>query len=354
MTASGKARYRAGDLIAFGRDLLLRSGMDQQKATDVAEILVEGELMGKWTHGYALLPRYVREIENGGMTVEGGPSIIHDKGASLAWDGRKLPGPWLVLRAMDEAIARAKTFGIGAVTISRSHHLACLGAFLKRATDQGYMMLLTLTDPSHSGVAPYGGITPVQTSNPIAFGAPTSGEPVLIDTTTSLQSNIMMMLARQTGRKLEHADLLDNQGHESRDPMVIVSDPPGSILPVGGMKDGHKGSALGLMVELLTGCLSGWGRDDPSEGWSAAAFLLIVDPDFFGGRKDYFRQVDHLTALWHDSRPRPGFDRVRLPGEGALERRMQQLNGGLFLPVALMDELREQADARGLTMPAEF
>jgi L-lactate dehydrogenase len=354
MTAPAKARYRAQDLVEFGTALLGATGMDAEKARDTSEILVEGELMGKWTHGYALLPRYVREVESGAMAKSGDPIVLHDAGASLAWDGRKLPGPWLVLRAMDEAMARAGKYGMGGVTLARSHHLACLGAFLKRATDKGFMMFLTLTDPAHSGVAPYGGVTPVQTSNPIAFGAPTSGDPVLIDMTTSLQSNIMMMLARQSGRKLEHADLLDNQGRPSTDPMVIVSDPPGSILPLGGMKDGHKGASLGLMVELLTGCLAGWGRADPPEGWSAAAFLLIIDPAFFGGREAYLRQADHLTALWHASKPRPDFDRVRLPGEGSLERRTQQSLGGVFLPTALMDELAEQAARLKVQIPTPF
>lgn len=347
-------RYKAQDLLTLGVALLTAAGMPADKARDVADIVVEGELMGKFTHGFGLLPRYVREVENGGMTVEGVPTVLHEMGATLAWDGRKLPGPWLVLRAMDEAIARAKQFGMGAVTIQRSHHLASLGAYLKRATDQGYLMLLTLTDAGHSGVAPYGGITPVLTSNPIAFGAPTGGVPMLMDTTTSLQSNGMVALYRQRGEQLPFADLMDNKGRATTDPGIIASDPLGSILPLGGMKDGHKGSAISLMVELLTGCLSGRGRADAFEGWSAAAFLLILDPAAFGGRDQYLRQAEKLADMVHASVPREGFDRVRLPGENGLERRDRQLRDGVLLPDELIDDLKAQARQYGVHMPASL
>ncbi len=344
-------RYAANDLALLGQSLLWEAGMRPDMARDVADIVLEGELMGKFTHGYDLLPRYVREIENGGMTVEGEPAVLHDMGAALAWDGRKLPGPWLVLRAMDVAMERAKKFGLGAVTIQRSHHLASLGTYLRRATDRGYLMLLTLTDAGSSSVAPFGGITPVLTSNPIAFGAPTGGVPILMDTTTSLQSNGMVALYKKQGRDLPTADLMDASGKTTADPSVIDADPPGSILPLGGMKDGNKGSAISLMVEFLTGCLSGRGRDEPFEGWSAASFLLIVDPAFFGGREAYLKQARKLAAMVHASTPRDGFDRVKLPGENGLERRQAALDHGVLLPRALIDELQAQAAQYGVTMP---
>lgn len=345
-------KYHVQDLLKLAKDLFKAAGMPEPMAHDVADIVLEGELMGKFTHGFSLVPRYVREIENGGMVVTGTPTVLHDSGAALAWDGRKMPGPWLVLRAMDEAIARTKRFGMGAVTIQRSHHLASLGAYLKRATDQGYLMFLTLTDAGHSSVAPYGGITPVLTSNPIAFGAPTGGMPMLMDTTTSLQSNGMVALYHERGEQFPHADLMDNQGRLTTDAGIIATNPKGSILPLGGMKDGHKGSAISLMVEFLTGCLSGRGRDEPFEGWSAASFLLILDPAFFGGRDAYLKQASKLAEMVHASVPREGFDKVRLPGENGQERRAEQMRSGVPLPAELISDLLAQANQYGVAMPA--
>ena len=353
-SAAGDSRLRFEDLLTFASDLLVRSGMPRDKAGDVAAILVEGQAMGKTTHGLALLPAYLREIEDGGMALEGGPEVIQDRGPCLTWDGRKLPGPWLTLRALDEAMARAKTFGIGAVCVQRSHHAACLGAYLKRATDQGLMLLLTLTDPGFSSVAPFGGIAPVLTSNPIAFGAPTSGPPILVDTSTAIMTNAVAAGYRQRGEPLPYPDLLDNQGHPTTDPAALATTPPGTILPLGGVRNGHKGASIGLVVELLTGCLSGFGRAEPHQGWSAALLLLAIDPAAFGGDEAYSRQVDHLVEACHDAGPRPGFDSVRLPGEQALILAERQRREGVAVSGRIVEDLVAWAQKLGVDPPARL
>jgi LDH2 family malate/lactate/ureidoglycolate dehydrogenase len=345
-------RYRAEDLEAFARALLERAGMPPEKARDVAEILVEGDLFGRSTHGLALLPLYLREIEAGGMAIVGEPDVLNDFGACLNWDGRKLPGPWLLRRATTDAIGRAKRFGIGAIAIQRSHHTACLGAYLEPAIDAGCMMLLTLTDPGHRSVAPFGGLTPVLTSNPIAFGAPAPGAPILIDMSTALMTNAGVVAYRQRGEALPHPFLMDAKGCLSTDPNIIAAEPPGSILPLGGLEAGHKGFSIGLMVELLTGCLSGRGRAEGGDGWSAAVFILVIDPRAFGGADDFDRQVKALAELCRGARPRPGFDHVDLPGANALARRKRQRRDGVQLSAGIVAGLAESASQLGLTMPS--
>ncbi|HLZ66597.1 MAG TPA: Ldh family oxidoreductase [Aliidongia sp.] len=353
--ASGETRrpprYPRDAIADFARALLERASMPSDKALAVAEILVEGELSGRSTHGLALLAPYLREIETGGMRVDGDPETVADFGACLGWDGRKLPGPWLVLRAMDQAMARASRFGMGAVTIRRSHHTASLGAYLSRATDRGYLMLLTLTDPGFSSVAPHGGIAPVLTSNPIAFGAPTKGAPILVDISTSMVTNGLVAKHRREGRPFEQPWLLDNQGRPSTDPEAIFTEPPGSVLPLGGLDAGHKGYGIGMMVELLTGCLSGHGRAEPGDGWSAAVFLLVVDPAAFGSDEAYLRQVTALATACRASPPRPGFDRVRLPGEASAERRAAQLRDGMAIDPAILVALRPWAEKFAVPWP---
>jgi L-lactate dehydrogenase len=249
-------------------------------------------------------------------------------------------------------MARTRKFGTGIVVIQRSHHTACLGAYLRQATDAGYMMLLTLTDPGHSSVAPFGGTTPVLTSNPIAFGAPAPNGPILIDMSTALMTNGGAAAYRQRGELLPHPFLMDNRGQPSIDPSVMATTPPGSILPLGGMEAGHKGFSLGLMVELLTGCLGGRGRADASDGWSAAVFLLVVDPAAFGGADACARQVAALARSCREAAPRPGFDHIALPGENALERERLQRTDGVILSRGLIEDLERSAAQFGIPMPA--
>ncbi|WP_011582860.1 MULTISPECIES: Ldh family oxidoreductase [Chelativorans] len=345
-------RYRAEDLEALARGLFERAGMPAEKASDVAAVLVEGDLFGKSTHGLALLPLYLRDIEAGGMTLDGDPEVLNDLGACLTWDGRKLPGPWLLRRATAEALSRAKRFGLGAVAIQRSHHTACLGAYLEPAVAAGCMVLVTLTDPGHSSVAPFGGVTPVLTSNPIAFGAPSPDRPILIDMSTALMTNGGVAAYRQRGEALPHPFLMDAQGKPSTDPNIIAADPPGTILPLGGLEAGHKGFSIGLIVELLTGCLSGRGRAEGDDGWSAAVFVLVVDPAAFGGEEDFQRQVAALVDLCHGSALRPGFNHVDLPGAQAFSRREGQRRDGVLLSPGIVAGLAESASRFGLTMPA--
>jgi L-lactate dehydrogenase len=313
---------------------------------------VEGDCLGKSTHGLALLPLYLREIENGGMACAGEPETVNDLGACLTWDGRKLPGPWLLRRAVEVAMARTRRFGMGAVAIQRSHHTACLGAYLKPAVDAGYMMLLTLTDPGHRSVAPFGGVTPVLTSNPIAFGAPAPGGPVMVDMSTALMTNGGVAAYRQRGEQLPHPFLMDHQGQPSTDPDIIAADPPGTILPLGGLEAGHKGFSLGLIVELLTGCLSGRGRADATDGWSAAVFVLVIDPAAFGGADAFRRQVESLAGMCHASETRQGFERVDLPGANALLRRSRQLRDGVHLSAGIIASMADCARRFDVPMPS--
>lgn len=348
------ARYSATDLVTLAERLLVSAGMAPDRASDVATVLVEGDCLGKTTHGLALLPLYLQEIESGGMALSGEPEVINDTGVCLTWDGRKLPGPWLVRQAVTAAMARTRKFGTGIVVIQRSHHTACLGAYLRQATDAGYMMLLTLTDPGHSSVAPYGGTTPVLTSNPIAFGAPAPNGPILIDMSTASMTNGGAAAYRQRGELLPHPFLMDNRGLPSTDPAVMATTPPGSILPLGGIEAGHKGFSLGLMVELLTGCLGGRGRADASDGWSAAVFLLVVDPAAFGGADACARQVAALARSCREAAPRPGFDHIALPGENALERERLQRSNGVVLSPGLIKSLERAAAQFGIQMPASI
>ena len=109
-SAVPRARYDAPALIAFGKSLLTAAGMPKDRAHDVAEILVEADLLGHDTHGLQLLPTYLQHIEAGQMKLEGEPITLADHGAVVTWDGQRLPGPWLVLRAMEIATKKAKTY----------------------------------------------------------------------------------------------------------------------------------------------------------------------------------------------------------------------------------------------------
>ena len=344
--------YPADGLRATAAALLRAAGMQGEHARDVADILVEGDLLGHSTHGLALLAPYLADVESGSMRTTGSYRVVNERGASALWDGERLPGPWLTLRAVDDAAERARHCGTGTVVIRRSHHIACLAAYLARATDRRLVMLLSCSDPNSASVAPHGGLKPVFTPDPLAFGVPTGGDPVLIDLSASLTTNGMTARLRKHGKRLPHPWLLDAAGHATDDPAVLFTEPKGTILPTGGLDAGHKGYALALIVEMLTGALAGYGRADPKEGWGATVVVQVWDPEAFGGIEPFVRQADWLAAACRGNPPRPGVDAVRLPGERGLALKREQLRSGIALQEDIYPALAPWARKLNVELPA--
>lgn len=343
--------HSADQLLAFAHALLARAGLDDDKAGTVAEILLEADLLGHTTHGLALLALYLAEIEKGAMAKTGEPRLLADFPAAVTWDGLRLPGPWLVVRALDVAVARAKVNGTCTVVIRRSHHIACLAAYLRRVTDQGLMVLLSCSDPMITSVAPHGGRRGVMTPNPLAAGWPTEGDPVMLDISMSITTNALTNRLRNEAKKFPGAWALDANGQPTDDPAELSANPPGALLPIGGTDHGHKGYALGLLVEALTGGLAGHGRADPKEGWGASVFIQVLAPGLFGGEKNFRRQTEAVAAACRASPPRAGFERVRLPGENGLHRRRTQLAHGVELHPGILSALAPWAEKLGVSLP---
>ncbi len=344
-------RYSAQALRDFSQRLLQAAGLPAAPAEAVADTLVEGDLLGHDTHGLALLASYIKEIENKTMEVDGMPETLSDRGASLLWDGRRLPGPWLVRQGIDMLIPRAREFGTATLVIKRSHHIACLAAYLLRAAENGMLITLASSDPNGASVAPYGGTQAVFTPNPIAMGIPTSGTPFLVDISASIVTNGMCGRLQKAGEQFDDECLLDAQGRPSRDPGVLSADPPGTIMPLGGTTAGHKGFGMALMIEALTGGLAGHGRTDPPEGWGATVFLSLHDPEAFGGSSAFARQTDHIGQICRDNPPRPGVAAVRMPGDRGLALRSEQQRNGIALHPTIPAMLTQCATRYGLPFP---
>lgn len=347
-------RYSPAVLIAYGRELLMRAGMRDDIANDVASVLVDGDLMGHTTHGLAQLPGYLNELTQGTMAAAGEPEVTGARAATQAWDGRRLPGPWLTLRALDAAMSMASQCGSGTVVIRRSHHIAALAAYAKRATDRGMMAIIQCSDPSTHSVAPFGAITSVFTPNPLAAGIPTSGDPILLDVSASYTTNGTTARLHKAGELLPHPWIQDAQGNPTRDPAVLFSEPKGTLLPLGGLDAGHKGFALALLVEALTAGLAGHGRADPAEGWGATVFVQALDPAAFGGLDAFTRQTDWLVRACHEATPRPGGLPVRLPGERALALHRKQSAEGVLLHASILPALAPWAEKLGVAPPEKL
>ena len=345
-------RHEPEALGDFAQELLQKAGLPEAMARDVAEVLLEGDLLGHDTHGLQLLGPYLAELERGDMSKDGEPVVLSEHTCVTSWDGGRLPGPWLVRRAMAWAVPRARQHGQASVAIRRSHHIACLAAYLEEVARSGLMMIIACSDPSVASVAPFGGTQAVFTPNPLAIGIPTGGDPVMIDISASITTNGMSNRMKAAGEKGEHDWWLDALGQPSNDPAVLATQPPGTILPLGGLDAGHKGYGLALMIEALTAGLAGHGRADVSEGWGATVYVQIMDPAAFAGIGPFTWQTDWLVDACQKNVPRDSQHPVRLPGHRGLARKAGQLEQGVQLHPGIMPQLKTWASKLNVKMPS--
>jgi LDH2 family malate/lactate/ureidoglycolate dehydrogenase len=321
--------------------LFAAAGMDHEKASCVADLLVLTDMMGRSTHGLAQCGAYLDELTKGGMRATGQPHAIRDTGATLVWDGDYLPGLWLMQRALSLGFERVREHGVFTFSMRRSHHIGCLAALAKQATDRGFYAMIASSGPHTKAVAPFGGKEGLFSPNPFAFAFPTSHFPVIVDTCASLTTVSMTRQKAAAGESFEHAWLLDSQGRPTRDPRMLEGDGErGTLMLLGGEESGHKGFGLALMVEALTQGLAGYGRRDAPARWGANVYLQLIDPAAFAGSEASIAQMDFLAQQCHVNAPIDPDAPVRLPGEQASRNIEKHRREGVALSGKTVDQLR--------------
>jgi LDH2 family malate/lactate/ureidoglycolate dehydrogenase len=349
-------RYRYKDLIQFSTDLFIATGLAPERAQVMASIFVEADLLGFTTHGMNRIAINLSWLEKGESRLSGEPEVIVDRGNLFNWDANFLPGPWVVSQAIDQCIERVATRGIVTATIRRSQHIACLGAYCPKIAEAGYVALITCSTPTEHSVSPHGGIDPVFSANPIAFVAPADGYPILFDISMCITAGGYVSRAHRAGEKMAGKYLKDNQGDITDDPATFFTDPPGSILPIGGLSHGYKGYALTMLTELLSMSLGGYGRasDSSNDGEANSVFIQIIDPQAFGSLAEFKQQTNAIKFLCENSRNKDGEPAVRVPGQRAWQSRHHQLENGLTLYPTIMEDLALWAKRLNVELPLPF
>ncbi len=346
-------RIAAEALTTFADAILRAAGMSNEQAGTTARLLVLTDQMGRSTHGLAMLPIYVSEIDSGGMQVKSAPQVLKDTGATALWDGQYLPGQWLVNLAIETALARIAQHGVVTIVIRQAHHIGCLAALAKQAADRGFVATIANSDPSGKRVAPYGGKAALFTPNPFAFGYPSLPNPVLIDSCASITTTSMTRQKVAADAHFEHAWLLDAEGVPTTDPRVLEqTSPRGSLQLVGGQEYGHKGFSQALMIEALSQGLAGHGRKDAPTRWGGNVFLQVLSPDFFAGDDAFAEQTSFFGDACRRNPPIDPARPVRLPGDQAAAQIAQSKDHGVALTLPTWDAIAQLAKRFQIPLPA--
>lgn len=308
--------------------------------------------MGLESHGVIRIAQYVRDIRNGRIQPAVAPVVLSSTPTIAVVDGRSGFGQLTATTATDVVVEKAKASGIATVTARRCNHVGRLGAYVERGARQGAVIIAVAAIPKLGQfVVPWGGIDGRLGTNPIAFGFPTSGDPIVADFATSVIPEGRIRTAKNKGNQLPEGAVLDAEGRPTRDPDAFYGPPMGTLLPFGGVV-GHKGYALAMLVELLGATLAGDLPEDETR--SINGFTMIaVDQGAFGRPANVEQAADDLVGYLRSSRPGAGTTSVMVPGEPEFAAlRTAGEDPSITLDPETWKQIREIATSLDLELPA--
>lgn len=322
--------------------LLQAAGLRRDFAGEMSHIMIESDLMGHRTHGLAMLPTYLDRLSNDLITKDGEITVVREDASTLNWQAHRLPGAYVVRKAIRSLYEKIGEAPVVTASIANCSHIGSLQAYLEEPARRGYLGLMMVTDPGAASVAPFGGVDPVLTSNPIAAAIPTLTDPILIDQCTSLVSNAQVQSADRT-RPLPGKWVVDNCGRPTDDAAALTTDPPGTIMSLGGEDFGYKGFGFGIMVEAFALALSGHGRLTSKQRGAQGVFLQLINPNAFSGQSAFLAETTEFARRCKASRPAEGSRGVRLPGERAMAEKRRQMVSGLEVSDDLFEKISKRA-----------
>jgi len=343
----------AKDLERFATDLLAAGGATREEADCVGPSLVAANLRGYESHGVMRLPYYVQAIKSGECVSGAELTILKESPSHLVADANWGFGQLQAGRLLSRLADKARASGMGLGTMTHCGHIGRLGEYCEQAAAEGLIsMLMVNSHGAAARVAPPGGKSPRLSTNPLAIGVPHGDAPLVLDFSTSATAEGKVRVKKIAGQRCPEGWLLDSEGRPTTDPNVLYQNPPGSILPMGGAQ-AYKGFGLSLMIEILTGALSGGivAREPLYPKKGNCVFLLLLDPTHFGGAEHFQREVAQLAEYIRDCPRIPGCERILLPGDPERFTLAERSAQGIYLDEENWAQLVKLASELSVQLP---
>ena len=303
-------------LLVFAEVLLGKLGIPQEHAALTARILLEADLRGVASHGMAhLVDFYVRRLQRGKINPQPNFNLDSDQPSAATLDADNGLGFVAGHHAMSLAIEKAQTTGIGWVSVGNSTHYGAGAYYAMMALEQD-MIGFSMSTGGRL-VAPPGGLGRAIGLNVLSVAAPTSREfPYVLDMATSVVAAGKLEIAGRRGEPIPEGWAQTAAGEPLTDPTKLH--PDSTLLPLGGtpVLGAFKGFGLTLMVDILTGALSGFGTSaEIDSGLTAAHCFGAMRIDAFQPLADYEERMEHLIAAIKETPRREAVDEILIPGE---------------------------------------
>jgi LDH2 family malate/lactate/ureidoglycolate dehydrogenase len=354
----GRAVWSA-DLLAWTTAVVERMGTPREVAADVAAVLVSSDRRGIASHGTARLPQYFTLVENGVLEPAARPELVRSRPALTLFDAHNGWGHHAARVAIDAAIEGARTAGSATSIVRHSNHYGIAGWYSLRAAAAG-MIGISLTNASPL-VAPTRGREPLLGTNPIAVAAPAGRHGTLcLDMATSTIPLGRVEVAARRGEALQPGWAIDEEGRPALTPEAAFR---GALQPLGGAEEtgGYKGYGLALVVDVLSGVLSGSTYGplvEPLLSLSHAKpadlghAFVVIDPAAIDDEGAFEDRLQHELDLMVATPTIAGArGRVLVPGEPEAEAERLADQRGIVMDGSHLRDLQALGTGLGLPFP---
>jgi LDH2 family malate/lactate/ureidoglycolate dehydrogenase len=348
MTDDNKLQHVNPDTLRdFVAEVYRTTGASADDAFVAADAMVQADLWGHQSHGVLRLGWYYARLRSGAMHAATNLSFPIDAGAIAVMDGGDSIGPVVAKAATHDAIRRAKAHGIGAVSVRNSNHFGTCMYFTRMAAQEGCIMLLTTNGGPN--MAPWGGLKKMIGTNPWSVAAPAGRfAPMIMDVANSGVARGKIFLAQMRREPIPLGWAIDSKGRPTTDPVDALK---GFILPMAE----HKGYAIGAMVDVLSGVLSGsgfldevHGPYDPVNRSRAGHLMLALDIAAFQPLEEFHARMERYVESLKAVPVAEGVDEVFYPGEREARAHDRQVARGIMLPADTLAGLDKVAQEAGV------
>ncbi len=317
---------KIGDLEKFVTTCFEKSGMSREDAKITTDVLIESDKRGIPSHGVARLKRYTDGIRDGIMIPDAKHEIIKETPNTLVITGNDGLGQPVSYKTMKLVIKKAKKNSVAFAAVRNSNHYGIAGYYAMMALEENLIGLSTTN--SFPLVVPTFGKDALLGTNPISIAAPANRErPFVVDMATSTVPRGKLEVYDRRNKPIPEAWATDAEGYPTTDPGLVLKNVKeklgGGLLPLGGALEetgGHKGYGLAMIVEILTGILSGGAYGPkvygiPKSPANVCHFFGAIDVEAFLPLDEFTASLDSLMQILHNSKKVRGQDRIYIHGE---------------------------------------
>ncbi len=353
----------------FMADALKGSGVPEEDARTVAEVLIESDKRGIDSHGIGRLkPIYIDRLSDGILNPVTKVDVIRNEKAAAVLDGNNGLGHVVSKKAMEMAMEKAREFGIGMTVVRNSTHYGIAGYYALMAVEQG-MIGITGTNARPS-IAPTFGVENMLGTNPLTFGVPTDEEfPFVIDCATSVTQRGKIESYSRAGKDLPPGWVIGRDGKTRTDTgqvLVDLTKGKAALTPLGGLGEtggGYKGYGWATVVEILSAALqdgaflkdlNGFDEEGNKIPYPLGHFFIAVDPAMFMGEAVCRSIAGSICRALRNSEVAPGEERIYTAGEKEHLAWLYRKEHGCPVPPVLQKQMIELRDRYDLAFKFPF